>query len=135
MVFKTPADIAANADEHGLRRILIVTALKPEMQAVRAHLAPLASSTGKSGTVYECGQFTAEGQDWLVVVAECGPGNHFAHSVVTFAQMDFGYFELVLFSGVAGSRKSDAPIGSVIAASQVYNDLPPGRRTPLLAHA
>ena len=89
--------------------------LKPEMQAVRAHLTHLASSSGRSGTVYECGQFTAEGQDWLVVVAECGPGNYLAQSVVTHALGDFGSFELVLFSGIAGSRKSDAPIGSVIA--------------------
>ena len=121
MVFSQPAEIAAGADHLGLRRVLIVTALKPEMQAIRAHLTHLASSSGRIGTVYECGQFTAEGDDWLVVVAECGPGNHPAHSVVTYALVDFGGFELILFSGVAGSRKSDAPIGSVIAASQVYN--------------
>lgn len=121
MVFRTPAEIAADVETGELRRVLIVTALKPEMQAVRAHLTYLASSSGRSGTVYECGQFTAEGEDWLVVVAECGPGNHAAHSVVTNAVIDFNGFELVLFSGIAGSRKSDAPIGSVIAASQVYN--------------
>jgi nucleoside phosphorylase len=121
MVFRTPADIAADAEVRGLRRALIVTALKPEMQAVRAHLTHLVSSSGRIGTVYECGRFTAEGEDWLIVVAECGPGNYAAHSVVTNALIDFPGCELVLFSGIAGSRKSDAPIGSVIAASHVYN--------------
>ena len=121
MVFRTPADITADAETGGLRRALIVTALKPEMQAVRSHLTHLVSSSGRVGTVYECGRFTAEGEDWLVVVAECGPGNHAAHNVVTNAAIDFPGCELVLFSGIAGSRKSEAPIGSVIAASQVYN--------------
>ena len=107
MVFKAPAEIVADAETGDLRRVLIVTALKPEMQAVRSHLTHLESSSGRSGTVYECGRFTAEGEDWLVVVAECGPGNHPAHSVVTYALVDFSGFELVLFSGVAGSRNKE----------------------------
>ena len=101
MVFKTPGEIAADFETGGLRRVLIVTALKPEMQAVRAHLTSLGSSSGRSGTVYECGRFTAEGEDWLVVAAECGPGNYAAHGVATNAVFDFGGFELVLFSGIA----------------------------------
>ena len=121
MTFQSPAEILADADARGLRRALVVTALPIEMRAVRAHLEDLASSSGRDGTIYECGQFTAEGAEWLVVVAECGPGNHPAHSVVTHAHTDLGEFEAVLFIGIAGSRKSDAPIGSVIASSYIYN--------------
>ena len=120
MTFKTPAQIIADAGTRDLRHVLIVTPLEHEMQAVQAHIRYLASATGKSGTVYECGDFTAEGDEWLVVVAQSDPGNHPAQYAVTWAHAEFGDFELVLLSGVAGSRKSDVPMGSVIAATQVY---------------
>ena len=121
MAFKTIENIIDEAEALKLRRALMVTALDIEMQAVCAHFDHLASAVGRSGTVYECGDFLAEGDEWLVVVAQCGPGNNAAQAVVTWAHADFGHFEIVLFSGVAGSRKSDAPIGSVIAATHVYN--------------
>ena len=121
MTFQTPTEILTDGDARGLRRALVVTALPIEMRAVQAHLEQLASSFGRDGTIYECGQFSGEGTEWLVVVAECGAGNYAAQSVVTYALNSFDAFETVLFIGVAGSRKSEAPIGSVIASSYVYN--------------
>jgi nucleoside phosphorylase len=120
-VFHQPDEILAIAESRGLRRALMVTALPIEMRAVRAHINDIGSAVGRSGTVYECGQFAADGSEWLIVVAESGAGNNAAQGVVTYALTDFGDFETLMFVGVAGSRKSDAPIGSVIAASHVYN--------------
>lgn len=97
-----------------------MTALPIEMRAVRAHLADLGSAMGRGGFIYECGQFSSAGDDWLVVVAQSGAGNHPAQSVVTYAHIDFEDFEILIFIGVGGSRKAEAPIGSVIASNRVY---------------
>lgn len=120
MPYRTPPEIIAEADTCGLRRVLVVTALPMEMAAVRAHVATTATANGETN-LYECGTFSASNGEWLVVVAQCGAGNHLAHAVVAAAKAEFGAFELILFSGIAGSRKADVPIGSVVAASQVYN--------------
>lgn len=117
---KTPAEILSEADAKGLRRVLVVTALPLEMHAVQAHLTPIGTAYGRNGTIYECGTFAADDADWCVMVVECGEGNHASLFVVTDAHLDFGDFELVLFIGVAGSCKSDTPIGSVVAANHVY---------------
>jgi nucleoside phosphorylase len=113
-------DILRDAQTQGLRRALIVTALPIEMKAVRAHLRDLGACQGQDGTIYECGQYTRQGEDWLVVVAECGAGTHSTQSVVTYAHVEFGSFEILLFIGVGASRKAEAPIGSVVASSYVY---------------
>ena len=42
-----------------------------------------------------------------------GQETHPAQSVVTYAHLEFGTFELTLFVGVGASRKSEASIGSV----------------------
>ncbi|TIM26852.1 MAG: hypothetical protein E5Y63_27235 [Mesorhizobium sp.] len=115
-----PAQTLKDADARGLRRALIVTALPLEMSAVRAHITPLGSCLGRDGNVVEIGQFAAQGDEWLVVVAECGAGTHAAQSAVTYASIDFGRFEVSLFVGVAASRKPEAPIGSVVVSNHVY---------------
>jgi nucleoside phosphorylase len=114
------AQLLSYAQRHRLRRALVVTALPIETQAVRAHIKQLASILGRAGTIYECGQFSAIGEEWLVVVAESGAGTHPAQVIVTNAHIDFEAFEVVLFVGVAGSRKREAPIGSVVASRVVY---------------
>jgi nucleoside phosphorylase len=108
------------AKKHRLRRVLVVTALPIETQAVRAHIKQLASIMGRAGTIYECGQFSTAGEEWLVVVAESGAGTHPAQGIVTNAHIDFEAFEIVAFVGVAGSRKKEAPVGSVVASRVVY---------------
>lgn len=126
-------EIIEYAEAHGLRRVLIVTALPLEMRAVRAHLSTLGAAQGRYGTIYECGQFVAEGCDWLVVVAESGAGTHPAHALVSAAQLDFDDFELIILVGIAASRKAEAQIGSVVAANYLY--LPStGKFDPTLGH-
>lgn len=121
MSFKTPSEILSDANHSGLRRALIVTALPLEMSAVRAHLAKIGSAQGRDGTIYECGQFSGAGDDWFVVVAQCGAGNQTAQSVVTYAHFDFQDFEVLIFIGVGGSRKTEAPIGCVIVSNRIYS--------------
>ncbi|MCA3450410.1 MAG: hypothetical protein INF92_08575 [Rhodobacter sp.] len=97
-----------------------MTALLLEMKAVRAHLFDMGSVQGRHGTIYECGSFSDRGQDWLVVVGETGAGTHNAQSVVAEAYILFGAFEVQMLVGVGGSRKKDAPLGSVVASEKLY---------------
>ena len=120
MPFRNMDEILKDAVDRGLRRALIVTALPIEMRAVRAHLKDLGSCVGRDGTVFECGQFTSLGAEWLVVVAESGAGTHLAQSVVTYALIEFANIEVLFFTGVGASRKQDVPIGSVVASNWVY---------------
>ena len=112
-------EVLAEAKRRKLRIALLVTALDLELQAVLAHLEPLASVKGRSGSIYECGVFSDLGQGWLIVVAETGAGTHTALSTVTIAN---GHFdpEIQIFVGVGGSRKEDVTRGSVVAANHVY---------------
>jgi nucleoside phosphorylase len=112
-------EVREEANEHNWRCALIVTALDLELQAVVAHIEPLASVKGRDGVIYECGIFHDLGQDWLVVVAECGAGTHPAQNTVTNAHIDFDP-ELQIFVGIGGSRKIDVPVGNVVAADHVY---------------
>jgi nucleoside phosphorylase len=120
------ADVLADADGRGLRRALVVSALPLEVQAVRAHLRPLARCVAPEGKSYYCGEFagraTAKGgaDRWLVVVAASGMGTHLALRTCLEALRTFGPFEAHMFVGIAASRKSDLPIGSVVAGRKVY---------------
>lgn len=116
----SPADIVADARKRGRRIALIVTALDVELQAVLAHVDDVVPVIGRKGAIYECGVFREGGTEWLVAIVECGAGNHSAQDVVTNAHIDFSP-ELQIFVGVAGSRKKDVPVGSVVAADHVYN--------------
>jgi nucleoside phosphorylase len=112
-------DVRRVAKERDWRCALIVTALDLELQAVVAHIEPLASVKGRDGAIYECGAFRDVGQDWFIVVAESGAGTHRAQNTVTNAHIDFEP-ELQIFVGIGGSRNEDVPVGSVVAADHVY---------------
>jgi nucleoside phosphorylase len=114
------ATILGKADEDNLRRVLVITALPLEMEAVRAQLDPIGSGLTHDGEVLEFGKFTGTGVDWLVVVAESGAGNDAAQAAVSSA-FRMGPFELVILVGVAASRKKDVPIGSVVISNHVYS--------------
>lgn len=120
MVYRTAKDIFEEAKRRGMRSAFVVTALLLEMKAVRAHLADMGSVLGRHGTIYECGCFTDRGQEWLVVVAETSAGTHQAHNVASDAHVVFGKFELQILVGIGGSRKADAPLGSVVASDKIY---------------
>ncbi|HZH14833.1 MAG TPA: AAA family ATPase [Archangium sp.] len=121
MAFLAPEQVLQPAEARGMGRALIVTALGSEIRSVLAHLKRIGSVRGRGGTVYECGEFKGDERDWLIVVAQSGPGNQAAQAVTLTAHHDFDSFDVMMFVGVAGSRKSDVPIGSVIASNRVYS--------------
>jgi nucleoside phosphorylase len=119
--FDDAAEILAEADRKGWRRVLVVTALPLELAAVRAHTTHRASCEGRDHNIFEIGHFRGSSSEWLVVVGESGAGNHVSQAIVTNACFQFGPFELILFVGVAATRKpDDAPIGSVVISEHVY---------------
>lgn len=121
MKFDDAVQLLKAADNDGLRRVLIVTALPLELKAVLKDLKPVGSCTARDGSVFELARFNGTACDWLVVVGESGAGNLQAQATTTTALNDFGGFDLMLFVGVAATRKKlDAPIGSVVAANLVY---------------
>ncbi len=117
----TPRELLDDAANAGRRRALIVTALPLEMEAVLDHLTDVGSTRGDAGAVYEAGLFRDADEEWLIVVCVTGAGTHPAEMAAIDAHYDFDEFDVQMVVGVAGSRKSEAPIGSVIAADQVYN--------------
>ena len=120
MTYRSVEEILEAAGGPGTRQLLILTALPVEMAAVLPHLRSVGSTNTLDGTVFECGVFSDGGEELLVVVAETGTGNMAALAVAVYAHNHFGGFDAQLFVGVGGSRKHDAPIGSVVASSQVY---------------
>ena len=85
------------------------------------YLKHIGSVVAADSTIFECGIFSDLGGDWLVVVAGGGVGNQASQSAVQSAQFTFAKFDAVIFVGVGGSRKDEAPIGSVVAANRIYS--------------
>ena len=98
-------------------RAVILAALPVEFTAVCAHLTDLRQRTHK-GTVYDIGDFSANGRTWEVLVVEVGAGNDGA---AFEAERAISYLSpsVALFIGVAGGIK-DAGMGDVVAATKVY---------------
>jgi len=98
---------------------VIVTALPVEYLAVRTHLMDLKEATHPQGTIYECGNFVANGNSWEVGIVEVGAGNAGAGVEAERAIASFNP-SVILFVGVAGGIK-DVAIGDVVVATKVYN--------------
>lgn len=101
-----------------MQKAVILTALKVEFQAVRAHLADTKQETHPQGTAYMRGKFQASSQVWDVALVEIGMGNSRAAFEAERAIQHFDP-DVALFVGVAGGLK-DVRIGDVVAATDVY---------------
>lgn len=100
-------------------RVVILTALQLEYQAVRTHLADLQEETHSSGTVYERGKFIrGDGRVVEVGIVEIGAGNT---GTAFEAERAIRHFDpkAILFVGIAGGLK-DVRIGDVVVATKVY---------------
>lgn len=104
--------------DSGPRRVVILTAIPVEYQAVRAYFINLHEETHPLGTVYERGTFSYQGRSWDVGIVEVGAGITDAALAADRAINHFNPI-LVLFVGVAGGLK-DVIIGDVVAATKVY---------------
>src|SRR5690349_9794599 len=120
MAYRAPADVREEFSVHP-RRALIITTVKAESLAVKAHLADPELVIGEKGGLYELGRFADPAGEWLIVHAITTQGNSDAGLVASKAHQEFGAFHAQLFVGVAGSLKEDIPIGSVIVGDYVYN--------------
>ncbi|MBM0743959.1 AAA family ATPase [Phormidium sp. CLA17] len=99
-------------------RAVILVSHPDEHQATRVYLTELEEKTHPQGTVYESGQFTANGQTWEVSISQIGPGNSDA---ATETERAIAYWQpnVVLSVGVAIGLK-DVVAGNVVAAIEVY---------------
>lgn len=73
MTHRPLEEVLEEAESGGWRKALFVTAIAEEMAAVRGHLNRRWWTSGRDGSIYECGLFHDSGEEWLIVVAETGP--------------------------------------------------------------
>ena len=100
------------------RRVVILTALPVEYEAVRAHLSGIREEVHPAGTVYERGRFISTERAWEVLLAEVGALGDAAAFEAERAIQHFGP-AAAFFVGVAGGLK-DVTEGDVVAATRVY---------------
>ena len=112
-------DVRRKAKERHWRCALIVTALDLELQAVVAHIEPLASVKGRGGAIYECGAFHDVGQDWLIVVADRMP-ERIQRKTPSQTRIWISSQNFRFLSALAARGKEDVPAGSVVVADHVY---------------
>lgn len=103
-----------------LKKIVILTALKEEYEAVVEHLKNIKRES-KNGTIYETGTFEYDNQEIAkVIVRECGKSNTVAAQETERAINTYKPY-MLLFVGIAGSRKKhNFDVGDVIVANKIY---------------
>lgn len=101
-----------------MKKILIVTALSLEFQAVESYLTEITSDTHPlTGSKYKLGSYKAPNQSLHVMVVEAGAGNNRSADETGRAIQHFKP-DYTFFVGVAGGIK-DVIIGDVVASSKI----------------
>jgi nucleoside phosphorylase len=95
-------------------KVLIVTALPVEREAVTRHLNSTYAVRHTAGTEYTVGNFLS----WQVYVCQVAPGNSSAALETERAVKHFDP-DIALFVGIAGGIK-DVRLGDVVAATKMY---------------
>ena len=103
----------------GARRVVVVTALGVEYQAIREYLGADAERREENGTLYEIGTLPGVSGSWQVALAEAGPGSTAAGLQLDRAARAIDP-EIAIFLGVAGGRK-DVKLGDEVAADTIYD--------------
>lgn len=107
-------------------RIVVLTALPVEADAVRAHLATPHRHDLLRGTIVHEGP--VPDTDYAVCLASTGAGNPQA-ALIAQDVINWAHPSAVIFVGIAGSLKHDVSVGDVVAATQIlaYDG---GKQTP-----
>jgi adenosylhomocysteine nucleosidase len=99
-------------------KILIITALSLEFQAVEKHLQQTVSKTHPvTGSKYKSGKYITSGRLYDVLIVEAGAGNNRAADE-TGRAIQYFMPDFTFFVGIAGGVK-DVKIGDVVASSKV----------------
>lgn len=108
-------------EDSKLVKVVILTALQQEYNAVREHLDEI-EEIDEKGTLYEQGKFRLEENPVaIVIIRECGQSIETASQEVQRAISAFSP-NMMFFVGIAGSRKpQDFNIGDVIFGDKIYH--------------
>ncbi|MEX0666093.1 MAG: 5'-methylthioadenosine/S-adenosylhomocysteine nucleosidase [Acidimicrobiia bacterium] len=98
---------------------VVLTALDLEHESVARHLNKTEVVRRDGGTRFTIGGFRGSGIAWRVAVAEIGAGNVGAAIEATRAIKQWTP-DLLFFVGVAGARKKDVPLGTLVVPNRVY---------------
>jgi len=99
------------------QRLVILTALDIEYDAVRAYLTDLVPRHHPTGTIFEVGDLP--GAPWQVAIGVTGPGNVDAGVLAERAVTMFAPAAM-LFVGIAGALKDWLALGDVVVATKVF---------------
>lgn len=97
--------------------VVVLTALRLEFDAVRAHLGRVEGHTDANGTRYQIG--VPHGGSCRVALALIGEGNLAAAALTGAAVREFAP-RAVIMVGVAGGLADDVAVGDVVVATRVH---------------
>jgi adenosylhomocysteine nucleosidase len=98
-------------------RVVVLTALDLEYDAVRAYLTDVETMLHHAGTVFEVGRL--RGTPLRIALAVAGEGNQAAAVLAERAVAAFAPGALFLV-GIAGALRRDLSLGDVVVATRVY---------------
>jgi nucleoside phosphorylase len=108
------------SDQRHRVRVVVITALGLEYQAVRSLLTDPHSITHPAGTIFETGTVPGSAEPFRIALAVTGEGSQVAAVLVERAQAAFRP-DAVFVVGVAGALHDDIALGDVVVATRVYD--------------